>query len=121
MNTTKTFDDRPYWIRRAERMAKHAPSLTYVERTLVASVRSHVEAKLRGVNAEYALDVINEAIVNANDTVLVEHAQERSEWASMFVATMGSLLADGTRALDLASKCDIKRVRAVFKSIHVEG
>jgi hypothetical protein len=114
-------EDRPYWIRRAERMAKFASKLTHVERVLLASVRATVTAKLRGVNAEYALEVINEAVVNANDTVLVEQQRERSDWAEIFVASMASLLADGTRALDLASKADTKRVRAVFKTIHVEG
>lgn len=117
----KPFDDRPYNIRRAERLAKHAKSLTNVERTLVTSVSETVRAKLRGANLAYALDVIAEGMINANDTVLVERGRERSEWACMFVASMGSLLADGTRAIDLASTCDVKRVRAVFKSIHVEG
>lgn len=120
-STNKTFDDRPYKVRRAERLAKDAAKLSSVELTLVASVTETIKAKLRGLNLAYALDVITEAIVNANDTVLYEKARERSEWAYMFVASMESLLADGTRALDLASQCDAKRVRAVFKMIQVEG
>lgn len=105
----------------AKRHAKHLAELTGAERTLLASVTEVVKAKLRGVNLAYAIDVITEGVINANDTVLMENARERSEWSYMFVATMGSLLADGTRASDLASKCDLKRVRAVFKTLRIEG
>lgn len=120
-STNKTFDERPYKVRRDERLAKDAAKLSHVERTLVAAVTQMVKAKLRGLNLAYALDVIAEGVVNAHDTIFHEGERERSEWAYMFVASMESLLADGTRALDLASTANRARVCAVFKMMHIEG
>ncbi len=112
-------DNRPYEVRRAEHIAKHASKLTNVERTLIASLTEAVKAKLRGANLKYALDIITEGVVNANDTLFDEKAQERDQWADIAIASMGTLLVSAGR-VDLQG-VNNKRVQAVFASVHVKG
>lgn len=109
-------DTRPYPIRRAERIAAHMNKRTTVETVLVQAVESHLLKSLRGENRDYALNIMAEGVVNADDTVHVERAQERSEWAWMFVASMAMLFGD------LASKPKMyKRVTEVFAEIGVRS
>jgi hypothetical protein len=98
----------------------HAPMLTSEERVTVAAIREYLKLKLRGANLRYALDILASGLVNANDTVFVEHAQPRAEWLSMFISSMELLLDDGLRYANERGKgIKIDRVRAVFKAIKV--
>lgn len=96
---------------------KPLAKLTAVERTLISSLTELARAKLRGVNLAFALDVIVAARMNTDDNVLTRKACERGEWASLFIASIGTLLADSTRAHDTASAANLSRVRAVFNEV----
>lgn len=116
---TKVYDDRPYEVRRDERIAAHAAKLTSAEATAVAAVREYLKLKLRGPNLRYALNVHTEGLVNANDTVFAEKAQPREQWLYMFTASMGCLLVSASR-VDLQG-VNNKRVLEVFAAIKVRG
>jgi len=104
------------------RAAEHAPKLTTEERAAVAAIREYLKLKLRGASQRYALDVFVAGIVNANDTVFVEHAQPRAEWLSMAVGSMAGLLADGYRHRDSAvTERQFARVVAAFHAINIRG
>lgn len=101
-----------YEARVAAAIAQHAPKLSTQEAVAVAAIREYLKLKLRGANLHAAMSVLEGGVTNANDTVFIEHARPREDWLYMFVASMGTLLADRRQN---------ERVLAVFKAIGVEG
>lgn len=98
----------------------HVSKRTSVESVLVASVESHLRRYLRGENLSCALGVMRSGIINADATVHVERAEQRSEWGWMFVSSMEMMLCDIKQYGRYRDpKCNMTRVCAVFELIGV--
>ncbi len=68
--------------------------LSRAEQAAVAAVQNYLSRALRRKNVVQALYIVEQAVINANDTVFGEHARERAEWLEMFVGSAEVLLSE---------------------------